>query len=46
METKTNTQKRTNSKQNKRQRLGQKISTTNEKIPQPKMRERERENRW
>ena len=33
METKTNTQKRTNSKQNKRQRLGQKISTTNEKIP-------------
>ena len=43
METKTNT-KRTNSKQNKRQRLGQKISTTNEKIPQPKM--RERENRW
>jgi len=31
METKTNTPKKTNSKQNRRRRLGKKISTTNEK---------------
>ena len=33
METKSNTQKKTNSKQNRRIRLGKKISTTSEKIP-------------
>ena len=41
MKTKTNTQKKTNSKQNRRRRLGKKISTTNKKIPYPKERERE-----
>ena len=43
METKTNTQKKTNYKQNRRRRLGKKISTTNEKNLSLKKREREKQ---
>ena len=41
METKKNPQKKTNYKQNRRRRLGKKISTTNEKNLSLKKRERE-----